>query len=231
MLAYCNFDDTAVHFVPLGMRLGAEPKCAVVKGYFYISGQEQRDDPGTVLRVCIDRSSTSITHDAERITMEVPSSISGTSSLLGHAWMVPTTSSVTLISGRSHRCFSDSARDICSVHFWPAPANAERLEFEALAFYEHYFHITQVSVGITGRYAAVLDMEPRRDASKPKNNLALVHHATYPAAHTSFHLLETAGVELNYYTILLAVDDALGVVYYTHISKGEKTTLTVLSYA
>ncbi|KAJ7247571.1 hypothetical protein C8J57DRAFT_1673892 [Mycena rebaudengoi] len=230
MLAYCHFDDTAVHFVPLGMRLGPEPKCALVKGYFYISGQEQRDGPATVLRVCIDRSSTSITHDVERITVQVPSSISGKSTILGKARMVPTTSGATLISTRSHPRFPDSALDICSVHFWHAPANAARLEIEALAFYEHYFHITQVAVGITGRYAAVLDMKPRLDAFKPKNDLGLVHHATYPTAHTSFHLLDTAGVELNYYTVLLALDDALGVVYYTHIGEGEKTTLTVLSY-
>ncbi|KAJ6559828.1 hypothetical protein B0H19DRAFT_1289334, partial [Mycena capillaripes] len=230
-LAYCNFNDAVIHFVPMGMRLGADPKCALVNGHFYVYGQEQRDDPAIVLRVCV------ATHEVEQITVEIPSSIPaihGKSRLLGHAWLVHSTSRVTLISQRLIQTlpsFPGPPQDIDSVHFWPASGSAARLEFEALTYYEHYFHITRVAVGINGRYAAVLDMEPRGNAGKPKNNLGIVHNAAHPVNHTSFHLLDTAGVELNYYTVLLALDDTLGVVYYTHIGRGEEATLTVLSYA
>jgi len=47
----------------------------------------------------------------------------------------------------------------------------------------------------------------------------------------SFHLLDTGELEPDRYIILVALDDALGVVYVTHIGTGADSTLYVPFYA
>ncbi|KAJ6559740.1 hypothetical protein B0H19DRAFT_1260435 [Mycena capillaripes] len=208
-LGDCNFNDTVFPFVPLGVGLGAGSKCALV------AGQEQRDDPGIVQRVCV------ATHEVEQITVEILSAIPaihGKSNLLGHAWqVVPSMSHLTLISRRqikTHPSVHDPRQDTDGVHFV----------------------LRRVVIWINKRYAAGLDIEPPRNAFKPKNKLGILHRAAcaeHPANHTSFRLLDRHGRRrLNYYyTVLLVLDGTLGVVYCTHICIGEEATMTVLSYA
>ncbi|KAJ7877786.1 hypothetical protein B0H13DRAFT_2053287, partial [Mycena leptocephala] len=242
MLVYCNFEDNVVRHVPLGIYMGKQPTCALHTGHFYIYAHDHHgsDVPTTVLRVRlqIDTSRTTFAHDIDRV--QVPDSIppmhdmhDRTYIALGNPRMLPPTYGVGLVTAgiiATLPSFPGPPQRIRSVRFWPASATPY-LEFGELASYEHNFEITKLAVGTSGRYAAIVDMEPWRDAWEPKNNLGLVHYGTHPSLHPTFHLLDTAGFELNYYTVVLALDDALGVVYITNTGQREAATMLVLSYA
>ncbi|KAJ7881771.1 hypothetical protein B0H14DRAFT_3128974 [Mycena olivaceomarginata] len=238
MLVYSNFNDGIVHRVPLGMRLGAVPACVLRNGHFYIHGQDL-DGPSIVVRVPVDPSRRS---DAEfdRIAMEIPSSVPAIHMkciALGDPWLLPPTYGVALVTRRSSETRPSFRRPplrIDSIQFWPASDEPSegRLNFGDVVSYEHHQGIFGLCVGISGRYGVLLGGEPRRDSAfKAKHSLGLVHFAAKPhAPRTSFHALDVAGVPINYYTAIIAVDDALGAVYITHIGAGAAAKLSVLSY-
>ncbi|KAJ6560096.1 hypothetical protein B0H19DRAFT_109081 [Mycena capillaripes] len=237
VLVYSNFNDTTIRRVPLGMFMGYRPVCILHNGHFYIHGQDQTD-PATVLRVRVEFSCTTNASDIDRITMEIPASIPTIhtkSTELKNPRLLPPTYGVALVTRRSVETlpsFPGAPQRIPNVQFWPAADNTlGHLEFGTPVFYEHNFDITTHVVGISGRYAALVDMEPFSADSKRRNNLGLVHYAAHPTPHTSFHLLDTGGVNLDYYNGVIALDDALGVVYYAQIRAGAASTLFVLSYA
>ncbi|KAJ6566712.1 hypothetical protein B0H19DRAFT_1066997 [Mycena capillaripes] len=63
------------------------------------------------------------------------------------------------------------------------------------------------------------------------DDLASYEHHFDITPGTSVHVLDTGELELNYFTVVVALDDALGVVYVTHIGTGADSTLYILSYA
>jgi hypothetical protein len=233
-LVYCNFNDSSIHRVSLGIRMGSLPACALRNGHFYIHGQDL-NDPCTVVRVHVDPSRPCVSTDHERITIEIPASVPATHLkciALGDPRLIPPKYGVLLVTRRTFETLPSvhtPFQRIRSVQFWPTSDTGTRLEFGDLAFYEHPFEMTGLVVGISGRYGALIDM--RRGAFRPKACLGLVHYAAHPTPSTSFHELDTASIQINYYTAVIALDDALGVVYVMHVGEGTAATLSVLSYA
>ncbi|KAF8193922.1 hypothetical protein K438DRAFT_2017581 [Mycena galopus ATCC 62051] len=238
ILVYAYFSDRVVHHVPLGVRLGVCPVCVLRDGELYIQGQDKgegrsKEGPCTVLRVRLDSSRA--LDDLDRITLDVPLDPS-TSLVYGNPYLRPTPNGVVMVARKLMRTelhplgarLSISGVQFCSIS---EIAGAHPLKFVEPASYEHYYPVTHLVTGISGRCAVILDMEPRREDLSSKNALGVVQYTTQPTPRTSFHTLHTGDVKLNYYTVVLAVDDALGVVYATHIGQATETTLHVFSYA
>ncbi|KAJ7282323.1 hypothetical protein C8J57DRAFT_1218547 [Mycena rebaudengoi] len=162
MLAYCHFDDTAVHFVPLGMRLGAEPKC-----------------PGRDIFISPARSSAMARPLSSAYASTAPPRQSRMTSNESSCKFRPPFPENPVYSG-THGWFQPR----------PVPPSSRREATRAsptvpwtsaastFGLHQLTQHVWNVAVGITGRYAAVLDMKLRLDAFKPKNDLGLVHHVS-----------------------------------------------------
>ncbi|KAJ7648861.1 hypothetical protein B0H17DRAFT_1338793 [Mycena rosella] len=235
-LVYCHFNDGIVHRVPLGIRLGTLPVCALHGGHFYIHGQDLRE-PAMIVRVPVapPHSPDTVNHAIEITPIDVPASVpeSQLSCLsIGLPQLLPPKYGVFNITRRtSHSLRNRPPARLPSVHFWPATDSGAHLDFGELSFYEHHSEIVGLAAGVSGRYAAIIDVAQRASAMKPKTGLGLVHYAPHPVPHTSFHVLDIASVDINFYTAVLALDDVLGVVYVTHIGEGDAATFSVLSYA
>ncbi|KAJ6514648.1 hypothetical protein DFH09DRAFT_1196517 [Mycena vulgaris] len=236
-LVYCHFTDSAIHRVPLGIRMGSLPVCTWHHGHFYIHGQDLRE-PAVIVRVRVDpphSTDSGVHHDMEIIPIKIPSSIPDSHLRcisIGLPQLLPPKYGVFNITRRTSDNFANRPTDrLRSVHFWPAADSGSRLEFGELCFYEHHSEVTGLVAGLSGRYGAIMDMAQRTSSMKPKNGLGLVHYAAHPVPGATFHRLDTSNVEINFYTAVLALDDVLGAVYVTHIGEGNTATLSVLSYA
>ncbi|KAJ7215580.1 hypothetical protein GGX14DRAFT_608604 [Mycena pura] len=237
VLVYCEFDDNIVHHIPLGLRVGSLPSCVLHRGHFYINGQDL-DDPSTVLSVCVDTSCSCGIH---QWTIPFPSSIPGAEThciSLSAPQLFSPTYGVFGVMRRTSQTLPFPGQLIRSVHFWPATAAAAAagppLTLGAPAFYEHFTDMAALAVGAaSGQCAVVIDVASRQQYVRPEIGLGIVRYVIHPGAnpHTTFHRLDTGSVAITHYTAVMAFDDALGVVYITHVAEGEKATLSVISYA
>ncbi|KAJ7649251.1 hypothetical protein B0H17DRAFT_420503 [Mycena rosella] len=75
-LVYCHFSDSIVHRVPLGIRMGTLPVCALHGGHFYIHDQDLRE-PAVIVRVPVapPYSPDTVNHDIEMTSIDIPSSM------------------------------------------------------------------------------------------------------------------------------------------------------------
>ncbi|KAJ7144335.1 hypothetical protein C8R44DRAFT_846188 [Mycena epipterygia] len=228
VLVYGDLHGSVMHHVPLGALLGSDAVCILYGGHFYIQVGDRREQSSII---CVPASpSDSQVH--ERIPITTPFSIPARqlkSIYTCRGQCIVPTYGVFSVTRRTSQILTEGSTDhLRSVHFWPAETVGSRLQFGELSFYEHPFEITHLVAGISGRYAAIIDIDyqTRSPGSlKPKIGLGLVRYAAEPTPHTTFHRLGTSFVDVNFYTAVIALDDALGVVYISHIAKGEATTI------
>ncbi|KAJ7436501.1 hypothetical protein B0H11DRAFT_2110391 [Mycena galericulata] len=233
-LVYCHFNDNIVHHVPLGIRAGSHPTCMRHEGHFYISGQNN-DQPCTMVRVSVTRSDSGIHHEVETIPITLPSHFPDALKRVissAPALLRPPNYGVLNVTGRTSEIIAgDLHKHSSCVYFWPTADTGLRLEMGEAISYEHETNISGLVVGLSGTYALLMDQERRINMVPPKARLGLVHYATHRTPHPTFHRLDTSSIEVNFYTAVIALDDALGVVYVTHIGQREAASMSVLTYA
>ncbi|KAJ7181422.1 hypothetical protein C8R43DRAFT_270839 [Mycena crocata] len=237
MLVYCDFETDVVHRVHLGPRLGSIPVCMLHNGYFYVNGQDL-DEDSTVVRVRALRSADEegAQHDIECVTPHIAApDLAHHPTSLSFPQLLPPKYGVLNVTRASWAANPrQQQRNISSIHFWPVadtPLKKSPLKFGELPFCEHRAETTGLVTGVSGRYAAVVEMGKRANGTKPRHGIALVHCVAHPVPRTSAHRLDTGGVTINFYTAVIALDDARGVVYVTHLGQGAAATLSVFAYA
>ncbi|KAF7369858.1 F-box domain-containing protein [Mycena sanguinolenta] len=232
ILMYCKFSDNIVREVPLRIRLGSDPVCLLKNGDFYLYGQDKSEEPSTVIRVCTDDCSHS-PNGVERITLDIPSlpPVYSTLHVVSDLQLRSTLNGVILVERKMSRTSLSvpGPAQICAhVHFSAISDNASQTAFVS---YEHPLNIAHSVVGDSGRFVAIIDMELPRHGPNKKNNLGLVHYISQPTPHARFHKLDTGDLKVNFYNIVVALDETLGVVYVQHLGMGTHSTLHVFSYA
>ncbi|KAJ6494311.1 hypothetical protein C8R45DRAFT_1095249 [Mycena sanguinolenta] len=237
MLAYCNLVDGIVRHIPLGVRLGSFPVCMVKDGNIYIHGRDKgqdEDEPCIVVRVC--PASLHPLDNIDRITLGTPSPLPSVYTIFhlhGRPQLRSTPKGVVLLTKKifaanfSSRGGPGPGTYVPSVQFHSILDSTTRLECVGSASYEHPFSMALLSMGASSSYAVTLDMVHGQEGLK--TNLGVVRHEA-GSTRASFHALNTGDVELDYLAAMLAVDDALGVVYATHIGEAENSKLYVFSY-
>ncbi|KAJ7436486.1 hypothetical protein B0H11DRAFT_2294878 [Mycena galericulata] len=231
-LVCCHFNDNIVHHVPLGIRAGSHPTCMLHEGHFYINGQDN-DQPCTMVRVSITCSDAGIHHEVERISIALPPPCPEALKRVlcsAPALLRPTKYGILNVIRRdSEIIVGNHYKHSSCVYFWPTADTGLRLEMEESTSYEHETIISGLVVGLSGMYALLMDQEEHRKWVPPKTRLGLLHYATRPTPHPTFHRLDTSSVKVNLYKSVIAVDDVLGVVYVTHTDEAE-VSMSVLTF-
>ncbi|KAF8193923.1 hypothetical protein K438DRAFT_1969221 [Mycena galopus ATCC 62051] len=230
MLAYAEFSDGILHHVPLGAPWGGPLVCLLRDREFYIQGQDQRTSKVgqcTVVRVCVD--SVHGLDDLDCITLDAPLGV------YRNTHLQATSNGVTLVASRADLPSPQAGHygtnvQFCSISESDTAAQQQhQLNFVGSASYENLNNITHLVAGLSARCAVILDMEPPRRHFHSKSTLGVVQYMPHPVPRTSFHMLDTGDIELDYPSVVLAVDDALGVIYATQAAEPE--ILYMFSYA
>lgn len=205
----------------------------------YMHGNDRDSGESVVIRVGVPASYSSgqhLQHDVQTTHLAVPFSLHQTELgevHRGGTQILAPTYGVFAVTERISQKITE--KTVYRVYFSPAAQDGSRhLQFQELFFYEHPFQLTQLAAGVSGRYAAITDLNlrtPSPGSARFETSLGLVRYAAYPTAQTTFHRLDTASADINVLTATIALDDALGVVYLANLGAREAAKLYVLSYA
>jgi hypothetical protein len=113
------------------------------------------------------------------------------------------------------------------IHFRTGRAIRDELELGEGCVYEHNQPVSQVAVGASGTYVALLFVRRPGDCLDTASYLGLVHcdATATPVPQATFRMLDAGDVVLRW-CVLVALDDALGLVLLVD-REGE---VTILSY-